>query len=190
MLFRILLFIAEVAADFLAAAFLARFFLQWARASFRNPIGQFIFAVTDWAVRPARRIIPGLFGLDLACIVLAWLVQLGYLALAFALVSLGQAVGGPGVPALMLAALVEVLRLSIHLAMLVVLVTALLSWINPHAPLAPFFFALARPMLAPFQRVIPPIGGIDLSPLVLLLLLQVLLMVLGSLRGAPFGMAM
>lgn len=190
MLFRILLFIVEVAADFLAAAFLARFALQWARASFRNPIGQFVFAVTDWAVRPARRIIPGLFGLDLACVVLAWLVQLGYLALVFALVSLGPIGGSPGIAALLFAAVIAVLRLSVHLAMLVVLVTALLSWINPHAPMAPFFHALARPMLAPFQRVIPLVGGIDLSPLVLLLLLQVLLMVLGSLGGMPFGMRM
>ena len=90
---------------------------------------------------------------------------------------------------LMASALVEVARLAVHLAMLVVLVTALLSWINPYAPLAPFFNQLARPLLAPFQRVIPPLGGIDLSPLVLLLVLQVLLIVLDSLRGMAFGVA-
>ena len=188
MLPRIVLFLAPVACDFLAALFLARFILQWARVSFRNPVGQFVIAVTDWAVLPARKLVPGLFGLAMASLLLAWLVQLGFLALAYSLSPLGYA--GAGLVLLMAGALVEVARLAIHLAMLVVLVTALLSWINPYAPLAPFFNQLARPLLAPFQRVIPPLGGIDLSPLVLLLVLQVLLMVLDSLRGMAFGLAM
>jgi len=193
MLTRIVLFLAQVACDFLAALLLARFILQWARVSFRNPVGQFVIAVTDWIVLPARKLVPGLFGLDMASLLLAWLVQLGFLALAYSLTSLGplgNAGGGASVLSLMLSALVEVARLAIHLAMLVVLVSALLSWINPYAPLAPFFNQLARPLLAPFQRVIPPLGGIDLSPLVLLLALQVLLMVLDSLRGMAFGMPM
>jgi YggT family protein len=94
------------------------------------------------------------------------------------------------VPLLLASALVEVARLAIHLAMLVVLVSAIFSWVNPYAPLAPFFDQLSRPLLAPFRRVIPPLGGVDLSPLVLLLALQVLLMVLDSLRGAAFRVAM
>jgi YggT family protein len=186
MLARIVLFLAQVACDFLAALFLARFILQWARVSFRNPVGQFVIAVTDWAVVPARKLVPGLFGLDMASLLLAWLTQLGFLALAYSLSPLG----GGSVVLLMAGALVEVARLAIHLAMLVVLVSALLSWINPYAPLAPFFDRLARPLLAPFRRVIPPLGGIDLSPLVLLLALQVLLMVLDSLRGMAFGIPM
>jgi YggT family protein len=184
---RIILFILEVASDFLAAAFLARFMLQWARASFRNPIGQFVIAVTDWAVVPLRKVVPGLFGLDMASLSLAWLVQFGYLAIAMLLTTAGSTL--PIVP-MVVASLVAVLRLAVHLAMAVVLVTALLSWVNPYAPLAPFFNALARPLLAPIQRVVPPIGGIDLSPLVLLLGLQVLLMVLDSLRVMAFSLAL
>ena len=187
MLTRIVLFIAQAGCDFLAALLLARFILQWARASFRNPIGQFVIALTDWAVLPARRVVPGLAGLDLASLLLAWLVQLVFVALAYSMSALGHAGGGASIPLLMGSALIEVVRLAIHLAMLVVLVTALLSWINPHAPLAPFFNQLARPLLAPIQRVIPPLGGVDLSPLVLLLALQVLLMVLDSVRGMAFG---
>ncbi|MDP2793066.1 MAG: YggT family protein [Sulfurisoma sp.] len=188
MLTRIVLFLAQVACDFLAALFLARFILQWARVSFRNPVGQFVIAVTDWAVLPARKLVPGLFGLDLASLLLAWLTQLAFLALAYSLSPLGHA--GAGLGLLMGSSLVEVARMAIHLAMLVVLVAALLSWINPFAPLAPFFNQLARPLLAPFQRVIPPLGGIDLSPLLLLLALQVLLMVVDSLRGMAFGIPM
>lgn len=184
MLARIVLFVAEVACDLLAAAFLARFILQWARAPFRNPIGRFVIAMTDWAVLPARRLVPGLFGLDLASLLLAWLTQFAFLALAWSLTVPGL---GGGLPLAAVGALVEVARLAIHLAMLLVLVTALLSWVNPYAPLAPFFDALARPLLAPFRRVIPPLGGVDLSPLVLLIALQVLLMVLDGLRGASLG---
>jgi YggT family protein len=191
MLTRIVLFLAEVVCDFAAAMFLARFILQWARVSFRNPIGQFVIAVTDWAVLPARKAVPGLFGLDLASLLLAWLAQLAFLALAYAMTPLGLVAGGAGNMILLLAsALVEVLRLVVHLAMLVVLVSAILSWVNPYAPLAPFFDQLSRPLLAPFRRFLPPIGGIDLSPLVLLLALQVLLMVLDGLRGMAFGVAL
>ena len=191
MLARILLFIVEVAADFLAAALLARFALQWARASFRNPVGQFVIAVTDWAVLPARRMIPGLFGLDLASCLLAWLVQLALSRAGLRACCRWARLGGsPDILALLFAAVIAVLRLSVYLAMLVVLVTALLSWINPHAPLAPVLSAARATLLAPFQRVIPPLGGIDLSPLVLLLLLQVVLMVLGSLGGTAFGVRM
>lgn len=188
MLIRIVLFLAQVACDFLAALFLARFILQWARLSFRNPVGQFVIAVTDWAVLPARKLVPGLFGLDLASLLLAWLTQFAFLLLAYSLSPLGFA--GTGLVLPMVNALIEVARLAIHLAMLVVLVSALLSWINPYAPMAPFFDQLARPLLAPFRRVIPPLGGIDLSPLVLLLALQVLLMVVDSLRGMTFGIPM
>lgn len=184
MLVRIVLFITEVASDLLAAAFLARFVLQWARASFRNPVGRFVIALTDWAVLPLRKLVPGLFGLDMASLLLAWLVLLGYLALVYSLTSVGLAM--PVVPVLVASA-IAVARLAVYLAMGVVLIAALLSWVNPHAPLAPFFDALARPLLAPIQRFVPPIGGIDLSPLVLLLALQVLLMVLENLRVMAFG---
>lgn len=189
MLTRIILFLAQVAGDFLAALFLARFILQWARISFRNPVGQFVIAVTDWAVLPARKLVPGLFGLDLASLLLAWLTQLAFVALAWSLSPLGLA-GGAGILSLAAAAAVEVARLAIYLAMLVVLVSALLSWVNPYAPLAPFFDQLSRPLLAPLRRVIPPLGGVDLSPLVLLLALQVLLMVVDNLRAMAFGIAM
>jgi YggT family protein len=88
----------------------------------------------------------------------------------------------------MLSGLVETLRLAIYLAMGVVIMSAILSWVNPYAPIAPVFNQLASPLLRPAQRLIPPIGGVDLSPLVVLLLLQVVLKILGYVRIAllPF----
>ena len=80
-----------------------------------------------------------------------------------------------------LLAAVAVLRLGVYLLMGAVIITALLSWINPYAPLAPVFDAISRPFLRPLQRLIPLIGGVDLSPLVLLFVLQILLSLLASL---------
>ncbi|HRP74787.1 MAG TPA: YggT family protein, partial [Rhodocyclaceae bacterium] len=79
--------------------------------------------------------------------------------------------------------LVELARMAIYLIFAVVLVSAVLSWVSPHAPAAPLFHALAEPFLRPFRRVVPMIANIDLSPLVLLLLLQVILVILAGLRG-------
>jgi len=79
-------------------------------------------------------------------------------------------------------AMVELLRFSVYLLIGVVLFSAVLSWVNPHAPLAPLFNNLSRPFLRPFQRLIPPIAGVDLTPLVLLLVLQIVLMLLAWLR--------
>jgi len=184
MLAQILLLAAGTVCDLLALAFLARFVLQWARLSFRNPLGRFVIAVTDWAVGPARRFIPGLFGLDLASLFLAWLAQCMYLGLVAGLTG---AVASPAMAGLVgLAAAAAVLRLLIYLAMGVVIVAALLSWINPYSALAPLFNALSRPLLRPFQRLMPPIGGVDLSPIAQLLVLQVLLMVLAGVAGGLF----
>lgn len=169
--------------DLFVLALLMRFAFQWARVSFRNPIGQFVIAVTDWIARPVRG-----GGFDLASLLLAWLCQFAYLGL-LAIVLMGPtAVLSPAVAgALALAGVVETLRLALYLAMGIVVIAALLSWINPYAPLAPLLDALAQPLLRPFQRFIPPLGGgIDLSPLVLLIFLQVLLTVLGSVHLLPW----
>ena len=160
---------------FFSMALLARFAMQWAGAPFRNPLGEFIVAVTNWAVVPARRLIPSAFGMDLPSLFLAWLAQAMFQGLVFGLSGLAGAVTLGGIGLVALLAVGEVLRLMIYLVMGAVIITALLSWINPYAPLAPVFDAISRPFLRPLQRVIPLIGGIDLSPLVLLLLLQVLL---------------
>lgn len=179
MLAQLLLMILETLLGFLAFALLARFALQWARVSFRNPLGQFVVAITDWAVRPARRVVPGLFGIDLSCLVLAWLTQVVHLAIAALLLGL------PAAPvAVLLLAMLETLKVFVWLLIGATIVSAIFSWINPYAPMAGVFDALVRPLLAPFRRLIPPVGGVDLTPVALLLLLQVALFLIGWLRMA------
>jgi YggT family protein len=183
MLAQILLFILDTICGFLTLALLVRFALQWARASFRNPLGQFIVAVTDWMVRPVRRVVPGLFGLDLASLLLAWLWQVVYQGVALGLSGVLFAVTPAPVIVVALLAALEMAKISLYLVMGAVIVSAVFSWVNPHAPLADVFNTLTRPLLRPFRRFIPPVGGVDLSPLALLLVLQIALFVVAGMRN-------
>ena len=182
MLVQILLFILDTVCGFLTLALLVRFAMQWARASFRNPLGQFIVAVTDWMVRPVRRLIPGLFGLDMASLLLAWLWQVFYQGIALGLSGVLHVVSPAPALVVALLALLEVAKISLYLVIGAVIVSAVFSWVNPYAPLAEVFNTLTRPLLRPFRRIIPPVGGVDLSPLALLLVLQIGLFVIASLR--------
>ena len=171
--------LVDVVASFLVFMLLARFHFQWLRVGFRNPMGEFVIATTNWMVMPVRRVIPGLAGLDLSTLLLAWLVQ--------ALGLWGQAaiVGAePGPGTIAAIAAVDLLRYSLYILVFAVLVQAVLSWVNPYAPLAPVFDALTRPFLRPLRRFVPPIGNVDLTPLILIVLLQVVLIPVGYLRAA------
>ena len=184
MLTNLLLLILEAVTGFFVILLLTRFYMQWLLLSFRNQLGQFVIAVTDWLVKPARRVLPGLFGLDLPSLLVALAIHSGFLALAFWLkhFSFG-AHAGIAVSVVLAIAVVELIRYSVYLLTVIILIAAVLSWINPHAPLAPLFNNLSRPFLKPIQKVVPPIANVDLSPLVLLLVLQIALILLASLRA-------
>ena len=188
MLAQIVLFILDTVCGFLTLALLVRFAMQWMRVPFRNPLGQFIVAVTDWMVRPLRRLIPSLFGLDTASLLLAWLWQAVYQGIALGLSGMLLAVSPAPTLVVALLAALEVAKISVYLVIGAVLVSAVFSWVNPHAPLAGVFNTLTNPLLRPFRRVIPPIGGVDLSPLALLLLLQIVLFVIAGVRNGVMPM--
>jgi YggT family protein len=169
-------FLLQVVFGLAATAFWLRFYMQWARVPFHNPFSQFIVKVTDFAVKPMRRAIPGFFGLDWASLLLFFLAEL--------LLALGShwvggypfLAAGAGVwPGFMLLALAGCMNLAIYVIIALILVQAVISWVNPFSPMASVFYALSRPILAPFQRFIPPISGIDLSPLAAFVVLQLLL---------------
>ena len=184
MLTNILLLLVNAAGGFLTLMLLARFYMQWQRVSFRNQIGQFVVTTTDWLVRPLRRFVPGVFGLDMASLLPAWVVQVLMVAIEL---SLHGAVFRGNVGAVLLGlwgvGLIELMRMMVYLVIAVVLGSAVLSWFGPQAPLAPLLHALAAPFLRPFRRIVPSIANVDLSPLVLLLVLQIVLMVLGGVRN-------
>lgn len=170
-------FLVETLVGLFGLALLLRFYLQLARAPYRNPVSQFIAAVTDFAVLPARRVVPGLWGADLATLLLAWLVQIVELVLVLQLkgYALGSAAGMAFVAISMLA-VVKLIKASVYILMVAVLVEAVLSWVNPRTPVAPVLGALTRPFLRPVQRRLPLLGGVDLSPLFLLIACQLVLM--------------
>jgi YggT family protein len=170
-------FLLETFLGLFALALLLRFFLQAVRAPARNPISNFVTALTDFAVRPARRFIPGLWGYDLSSLVLAWVAQIVLVA-SVLIVKNYQFTGPLGSSLVGIVGLsgVNVLKLFIYIVLIATIIQAVLSWINPYSPAAPILNAMTRPFLRVFQRRLPPIGGIDLSPLFVLVVCQVLLM--------------
>jgi YggT family protein len=162
--------------DLVILAALVRFWMQVMRAPARNPIAQFSMAITDFAVKPMRRVVPGLFRLDIASFLVAWILELILQALLMLLFG-ASPFENPGVfPPLVFLSFVLLLRLSIYVFMAAVIIQAVLTWVSAHNPFAPFFEALTRPFLRPVQRVIPPIGGMDISPLFVFIVFQLLLM--------------
>ncbi|HEX6318767.1 MAG TPA: YggT family protein [Burkholderiales bacterium] len=183
MLGQIASFLVDTLATLFVFLLLLRFHFQWLRVPFRNPVGEFVLLATGWIVLPARRVIPGLRGLDLATLSLAWAVQALGEWILFAIAG-----RSPGLVGLLLVALVDLLRYSLYILIGAVIIQVVFSWINPYTPAAPVLDALTRPFLRPLRRYVPPIGSFDLTPLVLVVLVQVVLIVVWNLRPAVAGL--
>ena len=169
------IYLVDTVFVFFVLLLLARFHFQWLRVPFRNPVGEFVLATTSWIVMPVRRVIPGLAGLDLATLLLAFALQ------CLAIWIKAAVVGVEPAPAAVLGiAALDLLRYSLYILVFAILVQVLFSWINPHAPMAPVFNAMTAPFLRPLRRFIPPLGGVDLTPLALLIVIQIILIVLAN----------
>lgn len=169
----ILQLIVDAAASVLGGVLLLRFWMQAARVRPPATVAQFTFTLSDWLVRPLRRIVPGKGGYDWASLIGAFLVVL--LSTSILLIE------GVGYDAIFIMALYRFLNWIIYGFMALLIIEAIFSWVNPHAPLAPFVSALNYPLLRPIRRVVPLIGGLDLSVLVALILLQIAQVILGRL---------
>lgn len=174
-----LAFLLDAIAGFFCTLFLLRFMMQAMRVSFAGQLGNFVVALTNWAVKPIRRIIPGFGGMDWASLIAALAMQLLLSAVLIGLAGAGLAADAATLAGMAIwHAVRSVLRLGVYILIAALILQAVLSWINPYSPLAAPAHQLTRPLLAPIQRLIPSISGIDLSPLVAILLLQVVLMFL------------
>ena len=176
MLTQAIAFVLDALFHLFILAVLVRFWMQVCRAPTRNPIAQFTIALTDFAVKPLRRVIPGLFRLDLASLAVAWLFE--FILQLLLLLLLGASImDNPGALSVVLfLALVKLVRLSIYVFMGAIIIGAVLSWVASYHPVAPFFDALTRPFLKPVQRAVPPIGGVDITPVLVLIAFQLILM--------------
>ena len=187
MLIRILAFLLETFFFVLIGAALLRAWMNGCRVNMRAQPGSFVMAVTDWLVKPLRRVLPKAWAqsrIDWASVVAATLLAIIY-ALVWALL-FGVLAGTADLTAFGLTALLALLafavkmlvRVALQTAMILVFGFAILSWVQPGSPAYSLLGRLTEPLLAPLRRVIPTIGGVDLSALALILILQIALMVL------------
>lgn len=178
MLFQIASFLLDVLAGLLGGACLLRLYMQYQRIPFGNPVGRLVFALTDWLVLPLRKVLPTVRKVDLASLAGAYLLQLAQYGILWLLAG-----GGPGgvVPLL---ALFGLLRLVVSGMIGLVIVYAILSWVRADSPITDVIDRLTAPLLRPFRKLIPLVGGFDLSPLALLVVLQIAAIVLANLQGA------
>ncbi len=173
---QVIRYLLDVVFGLFTYALLLRFAMQWLRAPFRNPLGQAVIALTDWIVKPLRRVLPGWKGVDWASLVALLLFQFLWL-LSYNLVFGGFSLLGAGIPFLLGATLVALLRASLWLLIVVVFAQAILSWVAPDGPLSGTLNSLTFPFLRPVRRILPPIGGtLDLSPLIVIVVAQIALM--------------
>jgi len=159
------IFLIDILFQLYATALLIRVLLQWAGADFYNPISQFIVKITNPPVKPMRKIIPGFFGIDMATLVLALLVlaikiMIVYQTLnpiAISLLSAGQA-----------------LMLILSIFLYSIIIQAVLSWVNPdpYNPAVSLLNTLTFPVLKHFRNLVPPIGGMDISPMIAIIILM------------------
>lgn len=177
MLFQIYAFLLEVASGILAGACLLRAYMQMQYVPLSNPLGRFVAALTDWAVLPLRGVLPKAGRWDLASLVVAYGAKLAQMILLILWIR-------RGLLALPLLALFSVLQLALTGLSVLIVVHVVMGWLRTQSPLEPMLERLCSPILGPLRRVIPPVGGVDLSPLVALVILQVLGIVMGSIQSA------
>lgn len=174
-------FLISVIFDLYILAVMLRFLLQWVRADFYNPFSQFLVKVTNPALRPLRRIIPGYAGIDWPSILLMLILQ----AVELVLISLLKIGIVPAVTGLVVLSIAQLLQLAVWIYIVLILVQVILSWVNPHAysPVTVLMYQLTDPIMRPVRRMIPPAGGFDWSPLVVIIALNLILILV----IAPLG---
>ena len=179
MLYQIPAFLLDVIVGLLGGACLLRLYMQYHRVPFGNPLGRFVFAITDWIVMPLRRIVPSYKRWDVASPIAAWLLVMAKFLLLWLL--LGNM---SRIAVLPLVSLIGLVQLAVSGLTALLVVYAVLSWVpGANSMLLDLIARLAEPLVRPFRKLIPLIGGIDLSPLVAIVVLQVIAIALGSAMG-------
>lgn len=158
-----------------AIVLLLRFHLQWLRAPMMNPIGEFIMALTNFVVLRTRRYIPSFRGYDSSTLLLAYVFETIYMYLSEFIWIYNSPDGNHLVFGLFIISLIKLLSLSINLLMFTVIIQAVMSWFNPHSPFSPILNAITAPFIRPLRKRIPPVGNVDLSAFVLIIICQLIL---------------
>ena len=170
-----LTFLLTTVLNLLTLLFLLRFFMQLFKAPFNNPLAYMVISLTDFAVKPVRRIIPSWGKFDLSTLFLALVTQallqfslLWLRGFPFSLAGQSAWLGLVGMSFL------GVFKTGLDVFFYAILLQVILSWVNPHTPIASALNSLTKPILAPIQRFIPMAGGVDFSPIVALIFIQMI----------------
>jgi YggT family protein len=168
-------FLIRTILELLMMLFLLRFFMQYFKAPFGNPLGVMVIALTDFAVKPMRKLVPSLKKIDLSTLLLAlitqFILQFSVLWLKNYPLSLAGQNAWFGLIGL---SIVGTVRITLDVFFYILLLQAILSWVNPFSPIAGVLNALTKPMLDPIRRIVPMPAGIDFSPIIALILIQML----------------
>lgn len=178
MFYQIVSFLLDVVGGLLTGACLLRLYMQLQRIPFGNPIGRLVFALSDWIVMPLRRVIPPTGRWDMSSIAAALLLQLAQYVVLWLV--LGAGAGWTWLPWLAFFGLV---RIGVSGLIGLLIVYAVMSWMQARSPLSEVIARLCEPVLRPLRRFVPLVGGVDLSPLVALVLLQVVMIVVGHVQA-------
>ncbi|MFK7887378.1 MAG: YggT family protein [Gammaproteobacteria bacterium] len=170
-----LLFLVDLAGRFLVGIFLLRFFMQLTRTNFHNQISSAVVQFTNPLVMPLRKFIPGWGGFDNASLVAAFIVQ-ALVAMVMRVLFSGVGIRGLSVPGVVFGTLGALLMAAISLYTMLIFFRVLLSWFNrdPSNPLAMVIHSLTEPVMRRARGILPPLGGLDLSPILVLIALQAL----------------
>lgn len=179
MLSEIILFLLDVVVGLISGACLLRMYMQAQRVPFGNPVGQLVFALSDWIVMPLRKVVPAKGRWDTSSLIAALLLQLLQAALIWLL--LGAKGNVLALPWLAICGLVKVVLTGL---VGILLVYVILSWVQPYSPIQGVLQRLTDPLVAPIRKVVPLIGNVDFSALIALIGLQVMLMVLNYVQAA------
>lgn len=176
MLNNAIIFLLQAILGLLTIAFLLRFYFQLTKVSFHNQVAQMIVSLTNFAVKPMRRIVPSFLKLDLSTLILAYLTQLILTTSVLWLKGFPLLIAGNQVWLVISSvSLIGIISLSLSIFLYAVLIQALLSWVNPHTPIAPILNNLTYHILNFLRKTIPSVANFDLSPLVFILAAQLLL---------------
>jgi len=178
-----LVFVVNAVAQLYLFVLLLRILLPWLGADYRNPITQAILKITSPVVVPLRRIIPPVGRVDTATVLVAFIIQ--YLLILLILLIFGRTAD---IGTIALTAVVDLVLLLLRLFVFAIIIRVILSWISPggYNPALAIIHALTDRVLLPFRRIIPPLGGLDLSPLVAIILITAVTIVVAGFKPLPF----
>jgi YggT family protein len=173
-----LIFIVDALSNLYIAMFVLRFILQWIRASYQNPLAQFVLRVTAPLVVPARRLLPSVRGVDLPTLIVAIVLECIATALVFSIVGVT-----PSVQAFLGSVVLRLLSLTLWLYCGMILIYVIMSWVadRHYHPVGAALYEIVEPVLRPVRRFVPPVAGVDLSALIVVILLQAIIIALPSL---------